>query len=65
MKKYEYKIVEATTKSKWMSGLDVDANEAILIGLGLEGWELIQLKDDPLPSGVNRTLFFLKKEIRI
>jgi hypothetical protein len=63
MKKYEYKIVEAAPNGKWQIGLDLEANEAILTGLGLEGWELVQVHDHLLASGVKRTLFFLRREI--
>ncbi|MCB0629446.1 MAG: DUF4177 domain-containing protein [Saprospiraceae bacterium] len=63
MKKYEYKIVEATPSGKWEIGLDLEANEAILTGLGLEGWELVQIHDHALASGIKRTLFFLKREL--
>ena len=63
MKKYEYKIVESTKKGKWQIELDLDANEDILIGLGLEGWELVQVYDHQLSSGMKKALFFLKREL--
>ena len=43
MKKFEHKIIMAQPKSKWMGQIDLDANENILVGLGLEGWELVSI----------------------
>lgn len=63
LKKYEYKIVEATPKSKWQSEMDINANENILIGLGLDGWELVQVCEQQLNNGLKGTLFFLKREL--
>lgn len=63
MKRYEYKIVDAAIKSKWQSEMDIDANEAILIGLGLEGWELVQIYKHQLNNGMIGNLFFLKREL--
>ncbi|PHN03327.1 DUF4177 domain-containing protein [Flavilitoribacter nigricans] len=63
LKKYEYKIVEATRKGKWQSEIDVDANEDILIGLGLEGWELIQVSPHVQNNGLTAYLYYLKREL--
>jgi hypothetical protein len=63
LKKYEYKIVEATAKSKWQGEMDIDANENILIGLGLDGWELVQVYEHQLNNGLKSTLFFFKREL--
>lgn len=63
IKRYEYKIVRATPKSKWQSEIDIDANESILIGLGLEGWELVQVYQQEQNNGLKGTLFFVKREL--
>lgn len=63
LKRYEYKIVEATPKNRWLPEMDIDANEAILIGLGLEGWELVQVYPQQLSNGTKSNLFFLRREL--
>lgn len=63
LKRYEYKIVQATHKSKWQSEMSIEANEEILIGLGLEGWELVQVYQQQLNNGLSGNLFFLKREL--
>lgn len=63
LKKYEYKIVEASAKNKWQNEMNLAANEEILIGLGLEGWELVQVYEHQLNNGLKNNLFFLKREL--
>lgn len=63
MKKFEYKILEAKPGGKWEIGIDLEANEDILTGLGLEGWELVHVFEHALPTGMKRMLFFLKREM--
>ena len=63
LKKYEYKIVEASAKNKWQNEMNLAANEEILIGLGLEGWELVQVYEHQLNNGLKTNLFFLKREL--
>ncbi len=62
-KRYEYKIVKATPKNKWQHEMDLDANEDILTGMGLEGWELIQVYEHQLNNGLKGNLFFFKREL--
>lgn len=64
-KKYEYKIVKATPKNKWQNEMDLDANENILTGLGLDGWELVQVYQQQLNNGLMGNLFFLKRELPV
>lgn len=63
LKKYEYKIVKATPKSKWQGEMNIEVNEDILIGLGLDGWELVQVYQHQLNNGLKGSLFFLKREL--
>ena len=63
LKRYEYKIVKATPKNKWQHEMEIEVNEDILIGLGLDGWELVQVYQHQLNNGLKDNLFFLKREL--
>ena len=57
-KKYEYRIVE-TLANKW--GLfNVEANETLLTGLGLEGWKLVDMHIIG-----SKHYFFVEREIEL
>lgn len=63
MKKFEYKIITAALKGMAKMNLDLEATEAILIGLGLEGWELVNTYVYTKTSGMAEHVYVLKREI--
>lgn len=63
MKKFEYKIINAAMKGMAKMNLDFDATESILIGLGLEGWELVSSYIYSKSSGINEHLYVFKREL--
>lgn len=65
MKKFEYKIVTGTTKGMAKMNLDLEATEAVLIGLGLVGWELVNTYLYTKSSGLAEHLFVLKRELGV
>lgn len=65
MKKFEYKIVTGTTKGMAKMNLDLEATEAVLTGLGLVGWELVNTYLYTKSSGLSEHLFVLKRELGV
>ena len=65
MKKFEYKIVTGTTKGMAKMNLDLEATEAVLIGLGLVGWELVNTYLYTKSSGLAEHLFVFKRELGV
>lgn len=63
MKKFEYKITTGAMKGMAKMNLDHEATEAILIGLGLVGWELVNSYIYMKTSGINEHIFVLKREL--
>lgn len=63
MKKFEYKMMTAAMKGMAKMNLDLEKTESILIGLGLEGWELVNSYVYSKSSGVNEHLYVFKREI--
>jgi len=63
MKKFEYKMMSAAMKGMAKMNLDFEKTESILIGLGLEGWELVSSYVYSKSSGVNEHLYVFKREI--
>lgn len=63
MKKFEYKMMSAAMKGMAKMNLDIETTEAILIGLGLEGWELVSSYVYTKSSGVNEHLYMFKREV--
>jgi len=57
-KKYEYRIVETLT-NKWGT-FSKDENEALLTGLGLDGWRLYEIR----LIGA-KLYFFVEREIEL
>ncbi len=63
MKKFEYKMMSAAMKGIAKMNLDFEKTESILIGLGLEGWELVNSYVYTKSSGINEHLYVFKREI--
>lgn len=63
MKKFEYKIMTAAVKGMAKLNLDQEATEAILIGLGIEGWELVSAYIYTKSSGHAEHVYMLKREL--
>ena len=64
MKQFEYKMVTACMKEVMKMTLDFAATEAILTGLGLEGWELVNAyTHTQATNGMPEHIYILKREI--
>lgn len=58
MKKYEYKVI-APERNKFSGSFNAEKNEAILTGLGLDGWRFI----DKIQYGGTTSYLIFEREI--
>ena len=63
MRKFEYKIVTADRKKRYSSEIDKEALEVLLIGYGLEEWEMVSSFRQSLNTGINEYCLILKREV--
>lgn len=65
MKKFEYKIVIGIMKGMVKMNFDLEVIEVVLIGLGLVGWELVNIYLYIKSLGLFEYFFVLKCELGV
>jgi hypothetical protein len=65
MKKYEYKVINATTIGFWKPKLETNVVTEEMNKMGQDGWELVSVMDTSVGYGqTNEILLFFKREAR-